>query len=978
MKSFADSKVGLILSAVLSTAIAAGVFLLLSSGGVVFESASLDFGHLVPWLSAGAILLMLSRAAGLAHRSIEDRGASTDNPNSEEEDSPAATANAETEGASEFPAATEESQALDRSVNALLPILAISRGVLVALGVALLVAGLLTAVSSLPSTLADRPEAPDVEELGRYLQIFGELIKWIFVAALLYAAIRVAGVLWPAGEQALLFPWRQVLALTAAYVLLANGGVLPVAFEFPGTVLLVVIAIALLLPHLSVVGRRLLAIPLPARVSNAVRAFLLISDTGWMALVLGIMVSLPGIAGEIPALQEGGALESVAPYLEILDTLALWSAVLLVPFIIIRVIASFRPVVGEVFGFPMGRIILFALALISFSGNGVPATASGLPIPELMPAMGAALLVSYITVVLRRVGQLGLPDRIAIPLTNIPPLIGAFMPALSASLVAWAFLQSLPLISAPLMDFDTTEAFGKNSLPYFAGLFDARHALTAFAFSAVLFLALPDPLWTPARLRVRPMLAAVGFVATGCLGWLSLAPLSGAGHVFPLTGAIIGTGFITLGLCQLAGYLDGHSDPLYSDSARWLTNSKTRGFLIGGALAFYGMLLRPAMYETLWFAAVYEWVVVLSIAIWAIFKIRGNMKTFVETAEATPTAWARWERHEQQFQDLPDPRRNLLARWQHGFVESGQWVSLWSYLMALLSRNNASPEDVNKVFQPLRGAVAGPGRKKFWRIRDDGERKRREAGLAQCLRSAEEVLSNTSASPVMYDSFSPRERVEESASSALTSAAQPFIETGDNPEAVAAAVISEYRRRGADTNHAVNLWFPLVNVVDRPSGWFQFPWVRRRNRARARERRSRLVQGALSHLYGDGTLASLPVGIAAHPAPLAMAYHQTGSAPSGRAAPSGASAEGPSPAGNAPGLSRFAQHQMTRASAQDPAGGLSPVGSSLSVAPGQGFELLQETDNSYLVRTSENIEGYVSKSALHKLPILPGDEVDGT
>jgi hypothetical protein len=46
-----------------------------------------------------------------------------------------------------------------------------------------------------------------------------------------------------------------------------------------------------------------------------------------------------------------------------------------------------------------------------------------------------------------------------------------------------------------------------------------------------------------------------------------------------------------------------------------------------------------------------------------------------------------------------------------------------------------------------------------------------------------------------------------------------------------------------------------------------------------------------------------------------------------------------------------------------------------AITQGQAFEIISDANSSYLVRTSDNTIGYVSKSALVWLPILPGDEV---
>ncbi len=969
MKSFAGSRFGLLLSALLLVVIAGAAFPILSSEGWVFRKASLDFHHVAPWIAAGAALLVLSRMAAFACKVLEERPAPASYQSSSAEAS-----DYEDESESEETDQPENELTGNAGSDSTMKAAAIAQGLLQGAGWAALIVGVLTAIAGIPATISARPGAPDLDSLDKYLRVFSSLIKWVIFAAAFYGLLRTVKVFWPPASDALPFPWRPFAVLAAAYLFLANGGVFNVVFNFPGGLVLAVLVLVLALSYLASAVRRVVALPLPARVVTPARVLLLLTDLGWIVVVLGIMLSLPGIADGIPELQEGGALESVAPYLEILDTLAFWSIILLSPFIVVRAVAAFRPVVGDVFGFPMGRIILFAFALIGFSGNGVASTASSFPIPQLMPAMAAALLISYLTLILRRVAQLGLPDRIAVPMINVPPLIGCLMPAITASLLVWSLLQSFPLISASLLDNGLTASFGKASLSYFAGLFEVRYALTSFVFVVVLSMFLPDPLWTPARLRVRPMVTAVGFIASACLLWLSVAPLSSLGHVFPLMGAIIGAGLLTLGLSQLTAYLADSREPLFSGPSRWLTSAKARGFLIGGAIAFYGMLLRPLMYETLWFAAVYEWIVVFAVAVWIMLKIHGSLRIFVETAEAAPLDWTRWTRHEQRFEDRPDPRRDLVSRWQWRFVESGDWTSLWSYLMGLLCRNNASPESVRAVFRPLRESVAAKSRGGFRRRGRDKDNRRREVALTASLLSAEQALSTSPGLSAAVDA------------STINEAAAPFIESGADPEAIAAIVISAYRLRGTDLNRAVNLWFPLVNVVDSPPRWFEPPWVRRRTRARAQERRRRLIEGAISHLSGEGTFNSLPVGVAAGRTPMVPVSPQRGQsepAPAPQPDPMETGVQGEPPTGtvtngqeSTPAPSRFMQHQMMRAASQTTTHGVSVAPRADSMAQGQGFELLSETNASYLIRTLENSVGYVSKSALKRLPILPGDEVN--
>ncbi len=968
------SRAGLVYSGLLFAAVAVAAFPLLSSDGLVFRRLALDFHPVAPWLAAGGAVLLLSNFAEFARRVLEGRPVpyeveelySVHDTDSEEPD-------LESEGY-EDPGQDEEGPRL--VPNPMLKPATMAQGVLHGVGWAVLAGALLTLVASIPSAIAVRPESPDTEELERYLQVFGSLTGWAIAAGVFYASIRVLRVNWPTFGEMLLFPWRQLLILAGAFVLLSGGGVLSVAFGISGGSILTIAILALALPYIASVVRQVASLPLSDRVLFQARILLLVCDIGWMVLVLGTMLSLPDIARGIPALQEGGALESAAKYLEILDTLAFWSAVLLVPFILIRMVSAFRPTVGEVFGFPMGRILLFGLALIAFSDKGVPATTSSFPIPNLMPAMTAALVISYLTLVLSRVGQLGLADRFSIPLTNIPPLVGSAMPAVSASLIIWALLQSSPLITAPLLDGSVTAPAGESALLYFAGLNEVRHTMTAFVFVLVLCLALPEPLWAPASLRVRPMLVAVGLTAAGCLLWLSMAPLSGLGHIFPLVGTVVGLGLLTLALSQASAYLVDSREPLLSAPARWLTISRPRGFVIGAALAFYAVLMRPLIYETLWFAAVYEWIVVLAIAVWAMFKMQGSLHAFVETEDSGLSNWPRWQRHEQQFDDHPDPRRNLLSRWQRTYVESGDWTSLWTYLMGLLCRSNAPPEAVRSVIRPLRESSQSSVGRGFLRWKGEDDHSRRESGLARSLRSAEHALTGPSTLPPTIDVETLRE------------ASVPFIENGADPESMAGSVIAAYRRRGADYNRVISLWFPLVSVVEPPRKLFEMPWTRRRIRATARERRRRLAQGAISHLTGEGSLATLPVGLATQRTPMTLADLSTSRFSSSTGLPSIGVAQNPVRSGDSDSTGndsveesatdRMVRFRMERVATEVsvPPPPVSGLAAPHAIAAGQGFEILEETGTSYYVRTADNRIGYVSKSNLQRLPILPDDEVN--
>ena len=876
---------------VLLAVAAVAAFPLLAPNGLAFRETGFDLHYLSPWVAGGSALVLLGRIVVPATRFIGQRLSR------------------------ELDQAGEDREASPQWLHKAAPA---AGGLLGGSGWAVLVAGLLGAVSHLPAMVSGRPDSPGLGSLGPYLAVFGSLAVWALAVLVLFAVLGSVKELRPNLKDALPFPRDRLLVLAAAYLILSDGGVLSVAFDFSLGLVLLILTLAMTLSYFAPVMRRLASAWLSKRVQLPKSLGPVMADCGLLALALVIVVALPRMVDGIPVDRYGQTLELAAPYLDVLDTLAFWAIVIIGPLILVRAAASFWPVVGEAVGAPLRRLALFGAVIAALSENGILAATLGFPGSQVLMLVSVALGLSYLAPILRSVAEVEFPERISPLATNVLPIAGSLASAIALSMVLWAVLNSLPFVSALLLNHVSTENFGQSSMLYSAGFFEARYLLAGLFFTGVFTMSFPDPTRSPGRWPLRPLLAPVGFATCGCLTWITGAELSDLGHGFRLAGEVVGAGLFSLALFQLAGYAAGSSNSILGGVARWLSASKLRGFLLGAAIAFYGLLLRPMIYDLLWFAAVYEWLVVLAATFVAFMRIRNRLKADVDVFEAGPSAWTGWTRHESFFEARPDPRLELMSRWRQRFVESGEWGSLWGYIMGLLCRNEAPLESAQEVFRPMRDCIASPARFNFWSGERDRNRPRRAAALAESLKNAEMVLSGAPA---------PAEPVDESA---LREIAGSFVENGDDPEDLAAAVIASYRRKGADVQHAVNLWFPLVNVVKRPPGWFDPPWVRGRKRRQARQRRERLAEGAISHLSGSAGLDSLTVAVAATR------------------------------------LSLF----------PDPDGGMLSASPSGTLAPGQGFELLTDGGPTYFVRTPENVEAYVEKSDLLRQPILPGDEVE--
>ena len=444
MRGFANSRAGLAVSALLGGALAAGAFPILGGEGWVFRETGLDFHYLAPWLTAGAALLLASIVVSWA-RSRLRRSNQTE----------------------------EGGNALRRWTSVTLPV---APSLLAGSGWSVVMLGLVAALPHLPSVVSGGPGGPDLSHVNPYLAIFDSLLPWAIGASALFVAARSSGAVWPPLGQVFGFPWQRLLALAAAYVLLADGGVLSVAFDVSDSRILLVLALGLGLPYLASVLRRIFRESLSRKVRLAVRAALLLTDCGWLALLMVVIAALPGVADGVPDDRFGAGFDVVMPYLKVLDTLAFWAIVLIGPFIVIRAVAAFWPAAGIVFGFPLVRLTLFAAALFLFSDDGVLATAFDFSGSLLMFVLTLALGLSYLASVLRGVAGVPLPGRIGPPAANILPLAGLLAKAISLAMVVWVGLNYLPVINALLLDHRLTHGTGQDYMPIFGRLFEVRHA----------------------------------------------------------------------------------------------------------------------------------------------------------------------------------------------------------------------------------------------------------------------------------------------------------------------------------------------------------------------------------------------------------------------------------------------------------------------------------------------------------------------
>lgn len=708
-----------------------------------------------------------------------------------------------------------------------------------------LVLGLLSAAPTMVSAISDRLGVSELPSLEPYANVFGSMALWGGVVLVTVAVARATAEVRPGFGVLLVPPWWRLAFIGASYILLANGGVLNVAFGFQGFILWLALAVAVSLAYVALVIRRVLNQPLKPRFLLLLRVQLLFIEATWIPVALVAVIALPSMVESVLVGHFALDPDTAAAYAESLGALTSTQAfAVMLPFALARAVGVFWPAVGRILGFPVGRLALLGVVHVIFSEGGVLWVAFGVSFSQLMAFLTLALALSYAASIMRNIADIRFSGRFGTAATAVLSIMSSATAALVAGLAVWSIVNHLPIANAALLDYGATRYLGQRALPYFSLLFDSRFIITALG--AALTFALSQPwLWRDLAVTRRKFLFdALCYGAAGCLAWMLGVTLSPLGHGFILAGAAVAMGMFTLTLTQVLAYVALPRSSALTPIARWLVESRVRGFVLGAAVAVYGLLLRPALYEALWFAALYEYIALLALLALALIFLMNLLRRDAVVPSTQAAGWVNWSHHQQTLESKEDPRSTLTSAMRQQFLDHLDWKPLWTYLMELLCRNGASLEWMYAVSQPLRASAVSSSKLQFLKWRNRG-RLGRVASLEDALRHTDSALNSAEA---------PAQLISEDD---LLRAAGPFVETGAEVDRFVVGLIAVHYQRGDDLQSAVDRWFPLLNSRDPLGGRIVPPWSRSRARARGRQERVNLVNSAIAMLFGNSTPASI-------------------------------------------------------------------------------------------------------------------------
>ena len=561
----------------------------------------------------------------------------------------------------------------------------------------------------------------------------------------------------------------------------------------------------------------------------------------WSALLLGAVAALVGTQAEP----------------RIYYTFVVGTGTVLAFMAAVRTASIPFPVAGMIFGFPWFRLL--ALGIISLLLHQQEwSNAYGFHSSPLLPALAAAMAAGYLGRALRNIDKVS--DRWANPDTPLRTvavecvgIAAALATAAGGAFMAWGILGSLPNISAAALDQWPDLLPGDRTLLYSSQLFETKHLTAGFLLVLGFARTLPSAGEGSTGADYRPLVKAAAYALSGYTVWLVATKLASLGHGYPLLGAAVAGGLFAAAAVTMVRSLIPGPGGVFTDAARWLSQSTFRAFFLGASLVLYGLFLRPLLYEALWLAPVYEWLVVLAFAFVPINRLRKGVRVEIVPETGPPASWPSWSRHYQVSEERRDPRMVELVVLQQGFINTGEWERVWNYLVGLLLRNETPLESIPAVFAPMRRCYLASVTPRLRRRNKKVTMKHREAALADTMAKAEATLSLPPA---------PLETVDEAQ---LREVGTPFLDQRGEPEELAVTLTAAYWQHGANLGSAASRWFPLMALVDDPASgvgigaylrWVFWPIFRRGTPRWDRERRQRIVDEAASHLFGEGTEAA--------------------------------------------------------------------------------------------------------------------------
>lgn len=551
-----------------------------------------------------------------------------------------------------------------------------------------------------------------------------------------------------------------------------------------------------------------------------------LQDVAASLIAFAALRALPDVVPAVAALPVVGPFVSLlTPYLLPLRSI---SVVVLVAGVAYAAYRSSAPVWRPI---PILHVVVALVAAILvqfvFEPSGALAVRTGLDLSFFAPA-GFSLAAAYAGAGVVWVTWLTRYGRaVAAGLLWTGVVIAAFMA-----------LDSLNYLSAELLVSDRHSRLGEIVLPYLA----VAAGVDRWAAAGLGLLGLERSTagftarWH--RRRLRPLIRAVRTIAIGAVLWGAALQFEPVGPLAQVAG-IVALGACTgVALGELTAYATGRRLPAaLTATTAWLGRSPFRNANLGGLVALYATVLRPALYESISYAPLLEWLVLALPVAYLISLVAGGIGQ--RTEPVSPPAWRGWRRHRQSFTPNPDRPLAHAAALREGYVVTGEVSAISIRIVAAMYHGGAQPAEITSVVRPLcelhvRG-VKDPTDASLRNLNARGRAARKDrsarAAVAEAMESVLfEARRATPGQPPQADFAGPL----------WAEARDAFIATGDVvPLAVVVTVLGAHA--GARRDLLAANFSKAIQYRDPKPRWYDLPSARQRLADSARTLRSGFV-----------------------------------------------------------------------------------------------------------------------------------------
>lgn len=193
---------------------------------------------------------------------------------------------------------------------------------------------------------------------------------------------------------------------------------------------------------------------------------------------------------------------------------------------------------------------------------------------------------------------------------------------------------------------------------------------------------------------------AAAWAYFGSIAWWGMSDL---GETIPVAGGlglVIFTAAVSQSLAVGAMHSVNADNVLVAGVSRWASQSRIRALNVGILVGIYAAFLRPLIFDALYYAALWEWLLAVSIIIGLAALTGGQINKLRHTA-GREQQLQEWRTHELTAQALPHETMEKLVQSQRAFVESAIKEDLLVYVIGFLNDNRVPQDRIIEMVSPI-------------------------------------------------------------------------------------------------------------------------------------------------------------------------------------------------------------------------------------------------------------------------------------